>query len=37
MGKVIRLKESDIQRMVKRVINEQEKDATIITITYTIK
>jgi hypothetical protein len=25
MGKVIRLKESDIQRMVKRVLNEQEE------------
>jgi len=28
MGKVIRLKEADLQRMVKRVINEQEKEST---------
>jgi len=26
--KVIKLRESDIQRMVKRVLNEQEKEST---------
>jgi len=31
MGKVIRLKESDIQRMVKRVLTEQEEKENIIT------